>query len=47
MWSLISVSFAGDIGYYDNEENIFVVGRFKELIKYKGFQVRCHILTWR
>lgn len=29
----------GDIGYYDEEFNFFVVDRIKELIKYKGFQV--------
>ena len=29
----------GDLGYYDNDNNIFVVDRLKELIKYKGFQV--------
>ena len=30
---------AGDIGYYDNSEYIFIVDRAKELIKYKGMQV--------
>lgn len=29
----------GDIGYYDMNEEFFVVDRLKELIKYKGFQV--------
>ena len=29
----------GDIGYYDEEGNFFIVDRLKELIKYKGFQV--------
>lgn len=29
----------GDIGYYDENEYIYVVDRLKELIKYKGFQV--------
>ncbi|CAH1972287.1 unnamed protein product [Acanthoscelides obtectus] len=29
----------GDIGYYDEEGYFFIVGRMKELIKYKGFQV--------
>ena len=30
----------GDIGYYDDNECVFIVDRLKELIKYKGFQVR-------
>ena len=30
----------GDIGYYDEEENIFIVDRVKELIKVKGLQAR-------
>jgi len=25
----------GDKGYYNNDENIFIIGRFKELIKYR------------
>ncbi len=29
----------GDIGYFDNDENIYIVDRMKELIKVKGFQV--------
>ncbi|XP_037044687.1 luciferin 4-monooxygenase-like isoform X1 [Bradysia coprophila] len=29
----------GDLGYYDEEHNFFIVDRLKELIKYKGFQV--------
>lgn len=29
----------GDIGYYDEDEWLFIVGRIKELIKYKGMQV--------
>ncbi|KAL4199531.1 hypothetical protein AMTRI_Chr03g51610 [Amborella trichopoda] len=29
----------GDIGYVDEEEEVFIVDRVKELIKYKGFQV--------
>lgn len=30
----------GDIGYIDDDGDIFIVDRIKELIKYKGFQVR-------
>lgn len=30
---------SGDIGYYDNDLEFFIVDRLKELIKYKGFQV--------
>lgn len=30
----------GDIAYYDQEKAFYVVDRLKELIKFKGFQVR-------
>lgn len=29
----------GDIGYIDDDGDIFIVDRIKEMIKYKGFQV--------
>lgn len=29
----------GDIGYIDDEDEIFIVDRVKEIIKFKGFQV--------
>lgn len=30
---------SGDIAYYDEKDRMHVVGRLKELIKYKGYQV--------
>lgn len=30
----------GDIGYYDEDNNFYIVDRIKELIKYKGYQVK-------
>ncbi len=32
--------FSGDIGFYDEDEHVYITDRLKELIKYKGFQVR-------
>jgi len=34
----------GDIGYIDDDGDIFIVDRIKELIKYKGFQVKCYVI---
>jgi len=33
--------FSGDVGHYDDERFVYIVGRMKELIKYKSFQVSC------
>lgn len=30
---------SGDIGYYDDDKQFFIVDRLKELIKYKAYQV--------
>lgn len=35
----------GDIGFIDDEENVFIIDRIKELIKYKGFQVSSWCFT--
>lgn len=29
----------GDLGFIDDDDEIFIVDRLKELIKYKGYQV--------
>ncbi|KAK6044698.1 hypothetical protein COOONC_17797 [Cooperia oncophora] len=29
----------GDIGYYDDDENLYLVDKFKEMIKVHGYQV--------
>lgn len=33
----------GDIGYVDDDDEIFIVDRVKEIIKFKGFQVYIYI----
>lgn len=33
-----------DIGYYNRNEKFYIVDRFKELIKYNGYQVNNYIL---
>lgn len=30
----------GDIAYFDEDGYLFIVDRIKEIIKYKGFQVK-------
>ena len=31
--------YTGDVGYVDENENLYLVDRIKEMIKYKGHQV--------
>lgn len=31
---------SGDVCYYDEDGYLYVVDRLKEIVKYKGFQVR-------
>ena len=43
------MSCSGDIGYYEDDGHLVISDRLKELIKYKGFQVRCvaYVVTSR
>ena len=36
---------SGDVGYYDDDGEFFIVDRAKELIKYKSFQVSARAAT--
>ena len=36
----------GDVGYIDDDGDVFIVDRIKELIKYKGFQVLVSLLDF-
>lgn len=35
----------GDIGYVDEDDEIFIVDRLKEVIKFKGFQASPHYIN--
>lgn len=35
----------GDVGYFDEYYNFHIVDRLKELIKYKGYQVKINLVT--
>jgi acyl-CoA synthetase (AMP-forming)/AMP-acid ligase II len=36
----------GDMGYYDEEHDFYIVDRYKELIKVKGLQVSFFTCPW-
>lgn len=42
---LVLSLLSGDIGHYDDNGNLYIVDRLKELLKYKGFQVTTVILV--
>lgn len=39
MQKVLKYFFKGDVGYYDDDKQFFIVDRIKELIKWKGYQV--------
>jgi len=36
---------SGDYGHFDESGNLYIVDRLKELLKYKGFQVKAILIS--